>query len=250
MDQREYETMFRHEDVHWWFVGTRRVIVELARRALEGAGPSPRILDVGCGTGATLAQLGRLRGGAVRAFGVEPDADAVAFCERRGLTSVVRGQAEALPFEDGSFELALALDVIEHIEDDGAAVRELVRVVRPGGAVLLTVPAHPFLWSRHDVALHHVRRYRRRELVQVLEGAGLRIDLLSYYNAALFPAVAAVRLAQRLRPPVADVHSDVAMPPAPVNAALGALLGAERHLLGRVPLPMGVSLIASCRTVG
>lgn len=242
MERTEYETMFLHEDVHWWFVGTRRVIMTLARRALRGCDRTPRVLDVGCGTGATLA---RLEG--MEAFGVEPEAAALAYCARRGLSRVVRGRAEELPFADGTFDLVMALDVIEHIEDDAAAARELVRVTRPGGAVLITVPAHPLLWSSHDAALHHVRRYRRPEFERVLTGAGLRIESLGWYNTTLFPVVAAVRLLQRVVGGRGSPKSDVSLPPAPVNAALTALLGAERHLVGRVPLPFGVSLIALCR---
>ncbi|GMV42778.1 MAG: hypothetical protein AMXMBFR64_44940 [Myxococcales bacterium] len=247
MERREYETMFLHEDVHWWFVGTRRVILALAERELRGR--AARVLDVGCGTGATLAALARVVGAEGDVRGVEPDAGALEFCARRGLSGVVQGRAEALPFDDGSFDLVLALDVIEHIEDDAAAVRELARVTRPGGAVLVTVPAHPLLWSRHDEALHHVRRYRRGELVRVLRGAGLRIETLSWYNTALLPVVAAVRLGQRAIAGLGGAkgvpRSDVSLPPRPVNAALGALLGAERHLIGR--LPFGVSLIALAR---
>ena len=236
--------MFSHEDVHWWFRGTRRVILSLAARALPSEGA--RVLDVGCGTGATLEAIAACHS----AFGVDLELRGLGYCRRRGLLRVAAARAEALPFPDGAFDLTLALDVIEHIQDDHAALRELRRVTRPGGHLLLTVPAHPLLWSRHDVALHHKRRYRRRDLVAALEGADLRIETLSWYNAALFPPIAALRLLRRLGGVPTDagqVKSDVALPPAPLNAALAAVLGAERWAVGRFPLPFGLSLIALVR---
>jgi SAM-dependent methyltransferase len=243
MKPREYHTLYAHEEHHWWFLGTRAVIFAALEEALQGLGPGPHlVLDVGCGTGGTLARLPQDCVG----YGIEESEEALRFCAMRGLDRVQQGRAEALPWADGTFHAVLALDVLEHIPNHEQAARELRRVLVPGGVLVCTVPAHPWLWSEHDVALHHVRRYRAPELRALLQSAGFGLRRLSYYNAALFPAVAAVRLLQRLgpeRPPEA-ARSDVKLPPRPLNALLAAVLGAERHVLRRADLPIGVSLLA------
>ena len=131
MESREYQTMFENEDRHWWFQGTRSVILDVARNVLAPKEDATlRILDVGCGTGATLRVLSAFG----EAHGLEPDGQAVAHCHKRGLESVVQGRAEDLPYEDDFFDVLVALDVLEHLEDDRAALKEMKRVVRPGGA--------------------------------------------------------------------------------------------------------------------
>ena len=245
MDLPEYERMFEHESHHWWFVGTRRVILDvLRRRAPAGAdGAPPRICDIGCGTGGTTARLSTL--GA--ALGLDASAEALRLARRRPGGAFAQGDAARLPLATGAFDVATLLDIVEHTDDDAAVVAEAARVLRPGGLLLLTVPAFPFLWSQHDEALHHRRRYRSREIRKLLEDQGLQIDILTYYNSALFPAVAAIRLLSRLgrggagAPP----KSDLSLPPAPLNGLLASLLGSERHLVGRIPLPAGVSLLAT-----
>ena len=246
MEKAEYETMYSNEDIHWWFQGTRRVILAYAKD-LFGEEPrseqSPRVLDVGCGTGGTLAAL-RKR---VRVSGVEMDPEGVRFCQERGLTGVVKGRAEALPFEPETFDVVMALDVIEHLDDDQLALLEFNRVLRKDGALLVTVPAYPFLWSEHDVALHHKRRYTRKTLIEALEKGGFVVEKCSYYNTFLFPIVAGVRMIQRLFGMRAKPESDVSLPAPWVNGMLTRILGSERFLLKATPLPFGVSLIAIAR---
>ena len=237
--------MFENEDHHWWFQGTRAVILDVAREALTPRGEKDiRILDVGCGTGATLRALSSFG----EVHGVEPDPGAVAHCLARGLSTVVEGRAEQLPFEDNSFDVVVALDVLEHLEDDRRAMLEMKRVLREGGTLVLTVPAFPFLWSAHDEALHHLRRYRKTEILALLEVSGFRTEKCSYYNAFLFPIVAAVRLSQRFRRSGAPVRSDVQMPNSAVNRVLQAVLSSERWVLRRSVFPVGVSLIALAHT--
>ena len=232
--------MFRVEDHHWWFVGSRRILLEMTRHVWSREG-GVDVLDVGCGTGATLAQLPAN----CRGVGVEMERLGAQSCVARGLPGIVRARGEALPFADASFDLVFALDVLEHISDDRAAAAELMRVLRPGGTLLATVPAHPLLWSRHDVALHHERRYQREEFRTLLKGAGLRLTRLSYYNAALFLPIAFVRLAQRMLPSKEhEAKSDVSLPPAWLNAVLTRVFAWERRILRHMGLPMGVSLIA------
>ena len=248
MEAREYALMYEMETRHWWFQASRRVLREVARRHWPTPRPGRelRLLDLGCGTGVTLDLFRQER--RVRDHGMDVESAALGFCRKRGLRRLVRGSMDAVPFADAAFDVVTALDVIEHVEDDVAALRETARVLRPGGVALITVPAHPWLWSDHDRALHHVRRYRRRELIGRLRDAGLRPLYLSYYNSFLFPAVAAQRLAQGLvrawrRPDPEPPRSDVRLPPRPVNAALRELFAGERLWLARGRLPMGVSLV-------
>ena len=203
-------------------------------------GNLPKVLDVGCGTGATLVALDEV----ADVTGIELDAGAVAFCKERGLEQVVEGSAESLPFADGSFDMVFALDVIEHLDDDEVGLREFSRVLKPGGKLVVTVPAYQFLWSQHDEALHHRRRYTRSQLLRVLKSTGFHIQRASYYNTLLFPLVAAVRLMQRVLPTDGPAKSDVSLPPRWLNGLLYNVLASERFALRGLRLPFGVSLIA------
>ncbi|MDQ3037174.1 MAG: methyltransferase domain-containing protein [Myxococcota bacterium] len=164
----------------------------------------------------------------------------------------MRGSAYALPFADASFDAILALDVLEHLERDRDAARELRRVLAPGGVAIVTVPAFAALWSAHDEALDHHRRYRLAEIEAVLRDAGFAIEHASYYNFFLFPLVASARVAERLRIAITGerdgrADADLRVPPAPLNALFGAVLGAERALAPRVRLPFGVSCLVIAR---
>lgn len=246
MENREYSVMRAAEERHFWFRGSRRVIFDWIDRARADLGADCRALDVGAGTGGVLAGLAQR----AEAWGVEMHAEGARHVAGRGL-SVVRAQLPELPFRDGVFDLAVSLDVFEHIDDDVAAMAEVRRVLRPGGRLIATVPALRWLWSEHDEALHHHRRYHLADFRAALQQAGFTTVRLSYYNAALLPPIAAVRAVGNLRrrfSPAADApSSDVSVPPWPINDALAAVFGAERHLLRRVPLPLGASLIADLR---
>lgn len=183
-----------------------------------------------------------------KAEGVDIDAEAIAYCLERGLKDVRLGEAAKLPFADGSFDLVTCLDVVEHLDDDTAALREMRRVLRPGGHLLVTVPAHPFLWGDQDEVNLHKRRYVADQLRERLIASGYTVVRLSYMNAVLFPPIAAVRmlrrLERRLRPRL-PVQSDFRYPaPGPVNFALGHVFGAEGPILRRMDIPFGVSLFA------
>lgn len=233
------------EDLHWWFVGRRRILLEVLNRYLAPNGSQTRrILDVGCGTGTMLTYLASFG----KAEGVDIDEEAIGYCRDRGLQNVRLGEASSLPFGDGSFDLVTALDVVEHLDDDVAAFREMKRVLRPGGQILVTVPAHRFLWGDQDEVNMHKRRYSARELRDRLVESGFDVLRISYMNAILFAPIAAVRLARRLehrlRPRI-QPQSDFRYPaPGPVNFLLAAVFGAEGPILRRMNIPFGVSILA------
>lgn len=233
------------EDVHWWFVARRRIFLSLLDRYLkDGSATPPRILDVGCGTGTMLTYLARYG----VAEGIDMDEDAIQYCHQRGLTRVSQAGADRLPFADGTFGLVTALDVIEHIDDDRAALHEVLRVLSPGGSFLVAVPAYRFLWGRQDDINLHKRRYVARELRQRLASTGFEVVRLSYINAVLFPAIAAVRLVRHLLPKPENVKSDFTFPaPRPLNFLLGHVFGAERFVVNRFDIPFGVSIMALAR---
>jgi SAM-dependent methyltransferase len=241
MDQDFYPAYFELEGRHWWFRGRRALFLRLLEPRVPPPARPARILDFGCGTGAWLADLERF--GKVSA--VDADASAVAFCRERGRTEVqLVPPGAALPFADGTFDLVTALDVIEHIDDDAAALAELRRVLRPEGLLLVAVPAFNFLWGVQDEVSHHHRRYTAGTLRRALTDAGLRVDRTSYFNTLLFPPIAMVRLGRRLLHIPSSRQSDFELGPAWVNSALAAIFGAEAGIVARRNLPFGVSLMA------
>ncbi len=212
----------------------------LARAHVE---PPLRVLDAGCGTGRNLQDYRRL--GPAR--GIEPEASAVEFCHQRGLTEVVQAGVEALPFEDGSFDIAFATDVLEHVPDDAAAFRELHRVAAPGGLLVATVPAYMWLWSQSDVALHHQRRYSRGVLTSRARENGWEPLLSTYFNSVLLGPVA---LARTLRRSGDSARPELELTPAWLDPLLALPMRAEAALIRRgLSLPAGVSVGMVCRRV-
>jgi SAM-dependent methyltransferase len=241
MDQRLMNAMLELDDRHWWYRGRRRIIrAELDRLSLPAGS---RVLDAGCGSGRTLEELGRYG----EVFGVELDPGAAAVARDRGCGEVLIGRLEELPWEDGYFDLITCLDVIEHTPDDRATLRELRRVCRPGGFLLVTVPAYQGLWSTHDVANHHYRRYSRARLRAAALDAGWRLRRMTSFNGLLLGPAAAVRLAERrrLRRPVSDHKPDLTLGPDWLNSVLEQPLRLEARWLSRGrTMPAGLSLLA------
>jgi len=239
MRETAYREHYEVEDRHWWFRG-RWAVVEalLARTPLP---PDPRILDAGCGTGGYLRRYARIG----RATGVDPAPEAVRFCRERGLESVERAGLEDLPFEDGSFDLIAATDVIEHIAAEETALRELRRVAAPGAALLLTVPAYMWLWSEEDENLHHQRRYTRPRLRRAVERAGWEPRIATYFNSLLLPPIA---LARRLPRREGDGRAELDRTPAALDGPLSLPMRLEARLIrAGVGLPAGVSVGIVCR---
>jgi SAM-dependent methyltransferase len=243
MERAVYLRMAEVEEEHWWFVARRRILGDLLERLVELPQPA-RVLEAGCGTGGNLGMLSRF--GAVRAF--EPDEGARSHARSKGAFDVRDGRLpDAVPFEPDDFDLVAALDILEHLDDDAASLAALAHRLRPGGWLLITVPAFGFLWSQHDESHHHKRRYRKDELVARIKAAGLIPVRVSYYNSLLFPLIAGVRLLRNLLGRQGD---DEALPPRAINRFLAGVFASERHLIGRVPLPLGVSLVALARRPG
>ena len=236
MNIAEYERMFDAEERQWWYVGMRSISNALLRPALRPA-TGLRLLDAGCGTGQNLRELA----GHGRAVGVDLSPEALSFCTRRGVTGV-RGNLLQLPFPDACFDVVTSFDVLYHawVKDDLAVVRELVRVLRPGGLLLVRVPALKLLWGAHDEAVLSRHRYTRPELVRLLRAAGLQVERASYANSLLFPLLLARRTLDRL---LSRHGSDVGFLPAPLETLFRGLLEIEARLLRFVSLPIGASVM-------
>jgi SAM-dependent methyltransferase len=245
MDATLMKATLAVDEHHWWYRGRRRIIrAELDRLSLPAGA---RVLDAGCGSGRTLQEL--VHYGEVS--GIELNAEAAELARSRGHGEVQIGRLEDLPWPDASFDLITCLDVVEHVPDDAAALAELLRVCRPGGWLLVTVPAYQALWSLHDEANHHYRRYGRRSLRAAATTAGWHVERLSSFNSLLLAPAAAVRLAQRRLGTHNGYTNDLALGPAWLNDVLERPLALEASWLARGrTLPMGLSLLAVLRRPG
>jgi SAM-dependent methyltransferase len=237
MERIIYDRMAELDARHWWYRARREVLRALIGRRIaltDGA----RILEIGCGTGHNLSMLGSF--GTVDAVELDPAARAIA-STRLGRPVVDARLPELEGIMPASYDLVAALDVVEHVEDDCAALQALARCLKPGGRILVTVPAFQWMWSGHDVANHHFRRYTKATLRTVVAKAGLKLEFVGWFNSILFPLAAAARLWSRV---TGKEGSDDALPPAPLNALFETLFALERHAVGRVSLPPGVSIAA------
>ena len=236
MDRSIYDHMARHAASHWWYVARREVLASLIARKVS-LPPQPRILEIGCGTGHNLDMLGRF--GTVDAVELDDEARAVASA-RLGRAVLPARLPELPPLPAKRYDLIALLDVLEHVENDAGALRTIAGRLASGGSLLVTVPQHQWMWSGHDVANHHFRRYSKASLRTAFANTGLRIDLLQSFNSLLFPLAAVQRVAARLS---GRQGKDDSQPPAPVNALFRSVFRLEAGLLGRVPMPPGLSLV-------
>lgn len=236
MEREVYKRMELLEGEHWWFVARRRILAD--QLAALGLPANARILEVGCGSGGNLEMLSRF--GQVSAMELDEEAREIAAC-RSGIRVEGGALPGNLPFAPGTFDLIAALDVIEHVEDDAAAVESLARLLKPSGVLLVTVPAYPWLWSHHDASHHHKRRYVLNSVRALTEAAGLTVGKLCYFNTILFPLAVGGRLFKRLAG--MSERPDDGMPGPLLNRLLAALFAVERHVLRRKNLPFGLSVL-------
>jgi SAM-dependent methyltransferase len=240
-----YRVHQEFQNTHWWFTARREIVLHLLRRDVRRGTLTPplRVVDVGCGAGGMVPHVREFG----YAIGVDASPEIVDYAQASGIdVRVGRLPWEVRRAGEDPFDVVLLLDVLEHIDDDDAALRGIHAVLRPGGTLLITVPACQFLWSKHDVVNEHRRRYSRRLLAQRLTGAGFQIDKISYFNTMMFPPIAAVRLAGRLLPE-REPSPDMAHVNEPFNRLFHSLFAMERHFLSAFSLPIGVSLIAVAR---
>ena len=239
MDPQLLTSFASVERTHWWFTARRDILLSVTDRFVPAGGS---ILDVGCGTGYFIESAVER----YEAWGVDPSSTAVAMCHERGLGNVVEGSAYDLSaVEARRFDGVFFLDVLEHLDDDARALREAVRVLRPGGVIIATVPAFMWLWSGHDVVNHHRRRYRLRQIEKLFLDAGLAIERLTYFNFYLFSLASVDRLVSRVTE--RRTSAELRVPPKVVNRLMGDTFRLERRRVAdssRVPYPFGLSILA------
>jgi SAM-dependent methyltransferase len=244
MDAELYDELYRVEQEHWWFQARRHIVLSLVRRYVD-CPPEQRlkICELGCGTGGNLAAVADEHD----VIGVEHSAHAIEYAKQRLGNRVIRGSLpDDVDLPPNSFDVVLLTDVLEHIEDDAASARTAIRLLRPGGIVVSTVPAYQWLYSPRDAHHHHFRRYGKRQFRDLWRGNASRVELLSHYNTLLFPPAAGVRLASKAFRR-ASKPGDLTIPPAGINRLLSLMMRCEANLLGRVVMPFGLSLIAIVR---
>lgn len=242
MMEHTYPLLYELEETHWWYVGRRRIIESFVNEiCAQITDRRPRILDVGCGTGANLKTLSEFGD----AEGVDVSQDAIDFCRERGLTNVKLGAAEELPYEPGTFDLVTALDVVEHLDDDVGGLREMRRVLRPGGHALIFVPTFMWLWGVQDVVSNHRRRYTLSELRRAMEKAGFEVERMTYANITFLPPVFLIRMLMRITGVKTDTEARINIPF--FNPLFARILGAEATFLRFMNFPVGVSGLCVAR---
>ncbi|MCG3206822.1 MAG: Ubiquinone biosynthesis O-methyltransferase [Anaerolineae bacterium] len=240
MNKEMYHHIHQIEQNHWWYIARRKIIFDWVLKELAYY-TAPKILDIGCGTGYNLKYL--QANNYTNVTGLDFSPDALHFCRSRHLPELLLGDGTLPPFQQESFDVIMALDLIEHLADDVAALRELTRLLKPKGALIIFTPAFNFLWGLQDEVSHHYRRYTAPELEQKLGAAGLNIKKLTYANTFLFAPIWAGRLLLRLRGNSIQGTSENDLHPGWSNNLLQAIFAAEKPLLRRFSFPFGVSLL-------
>lgn len=243
MQQHTYAIMNRVEDSHWWYIGRREILESFLGRivsALKTQNSELKILDVGCGTGGNLEMLEKF--GA--AEGVDVSDDALEFCRSKGLT-VHKGLAEALPFADESFDVVTALDVVEHLDDDVAGLKEMYRVTKSGGKTLIFVPAFMWLWGVQDDVSNHRIRYTKKQIVERLEKAGFEIERATYANITFFAPILGGRTVMKITGIKPESENNVNV--SALNGVFGKIFASEKFWLKNFDIPFGVSIVIVAR---
>ena len=248
MQEDYYEDYYNAELTHWWFSARRVIVASLLRKFAPMSGRLD-VADIGCGMGANFAMLSEFG----RVYGVDFSTTALGFSRRRGEGSLVAAGLPMLPFPTGRFDVVCAFDVIEHVQDDGAASNELWRICKPGGLLIVTVPAYEWLWSEHDVVNEHKRRYTRPQLKDCLSQPGAQLLKLSYMNTVFAPPLILYRLLKNVVRRNLDsgpARSDIFNIPSPLNTLLRRVFSAEAKWLLHGSFPFGISVISVAQKAG
>jgi ubiquinone/menaquinone biosynthesis C-methylase UbiE len=242
MNPEEYEKMYAQENSYWWFQGRQKILFRMLEKYNLLENSDSCVLDIGCGTGLILDEISTRS----KAIGFDFSRKALSFCKKRGLENLLCGNVKHLPIADSSLDLVLALDIMEHIDDDTAMMKEIHRVLKPGGNILITVPAHKYLWSDHDEALHHFRRYSKNGFRKIIKENGFTIKKYSYVISFTFFPILIFRMIQKLIHriiPSKAPKTHIIILPKRINSLLIGILDFEGILLEHINLPVGVSLL-------
>jgi ubiquinone/menaquinone biosynthesis C-methylase UbiE len=242
VNDAEYKTMFEIETSYWWFVARRRLLSEVVAGLRRDPGKTV-FLDVGCGTGLNCAVLSKFG----KVFGADSSPQALAFGDSRHIENLVLSKAEDLQFPDEMFDVLTAMDVLEHTDNDLTALKEMWRVTKPGGTLIVTVPAYGFLWSEHDEALQHRRRYSAHELRNKLTNAGFVVQRSTYFITTMFFPIFFMRIWQNLTKTSLEAKTSHVIFPKWLNSLLVGILDIERVYLRWSNLPFGVTILAVAR---
>lgn len=243
MSEKLLEKFFKVEMTHWWWTGRKSIIISILNTGLMGR--KNIILDAGCGTGSNLIFLSQFG----ITYGVDISEVATKFCRIRGIKNIVTSDVSKLPYKDNFFDVVSCMDVVEHIENEEKAIKEIFRVLKPGGKLLLTVPALPFIFSNHDKAQGHFRRYSRKHIRKILVSCGFEEERTTYFNTLLSPPIILIRLLSKLEPfsKLADfdarLNYDIYKAQI-FNTFLSSIFSLEAKILRRRDIPFGVSILA------
>ncbi|MCI0416654.1 class I SAM-dependent methyltransferase [bacterium] len=240
MEEREYEVLYQVEQKHFWYQALHKQIVDTLNELFPQRSEI-RILDAGCGTGFLLQKMQTNN----FAAGIDLSEHALEFCARRKLNNIARATVLELPFGSETFNAVVSADVLYHrnVPEDRRALLEFYRVLKPGGTLIVNLPAFEFLRSAHDSAIHTQRRYKKKQIEILMRSCGLKIDRLYYRNCLLFPLIAFLRILRKKNWKSGRIpESDVVLPPKFVNRSLARILFADDWLVKRIPFPAGISL--------
>lgn len=241
MNESEYQNMYDHESTHFFYQGTHNAILQLIRNVRKTK--HDRILDVGCGTGLLVKKMGKLG----LAQGIDSSIQAVTLGKQRGI-KIIKGSITKLPYRTASFDIVTCIDVLCHrsISNDRLALRELRRVLKPSGVLVLRVPAHSFLYSNHDAFVMTKKRYRTAELKHMLQSTGFSVEYITYMNALLFiPSLIKALIEKVLRRQSTSTISHV---PLWINKLMISLHEPELQALKyQLQIPIGIEVLTICR---
>jgi 2-polyprenyl-3-methyl-5-hydroxy-6-metoxy-1,4-benzoquinol methylase len=242
METYLYDELYQMEEKHWWFVARRKIILDIFRRFVPTTN-TIKILDIGCGTGLMLQVLNQYG----EVSGIDSSPLAIEYARKRTNNVIQLGVLpNNIPYTGTTFDVVTAFDVLEHIENDVEAISTISKLLKDSGIFICTVPAYQFLWSSHDEAHHHYRRYTKNSLQKKLLSAGFKMIKITYYNFFLFPLIALIRLLKRIQRP-SSIGSDTQMPHSLLNKILIKIFSSEKYFLRWANLPFGVSLLSVSR---